>query len=573
MIETNEKKEAQVNKNKTHLNIGANEETVHMMATRIHGILAMRPSKSSLLSFALLITTTVFASLVVPISADAEWMNDCGVCKCKWISSKKQADCTQRNLVSVPKEMSNELQVIDLSSNIIAELRNSVFRDANLLNLHKIYLKNCTLQEIHRDAFKEMSLLIELDLSYNQLKVLYPGTFTDVFRLRVLIVTHNEIEHLGDNLFENLGFLAKVDFRYNSLKSISQYTFVNVTVIREIDLENNQLTVLKEESFRGMPSLRSLTLNQNPWNCTCDLLPFQKFSIAHGLYTPPTSCNLPMKLRGKLWTEVAPEHFACRPVILLPHDGYTIDATTENITITCKMKASPKPHIEWRYNNEALNEEDTRITVKYSEEENRLTQTTDLYSSDLIIVGVTPNDRGIYTCVATNTGGESKVEVHVIVPPVLESLDGLGIISSTAGIPTTNQTNLLFIICLIAIILLILLILLTLILCCYCRRVKKYSKNGSISENGLVSGKVDRSTDGSMLEGSVIMEMQKSLLTEVNPVEKPPRRSETDGKSIPSDDVQEIKKTLLDEQYGKRTIFISMDSNLTNFTLDNCIKY
>jgi len=54
-----------------------------------------------------------------------------------------------------------------------------------------------------------------------------------------------------------------------------------------------------------------------------------------------------------------------------------------------------------------------------------------------------------------------------------------------------------------------------------------------------------------MLEGSVIMEMQKSLLNEVNPVEKPPRR--TDIESVDGgDDVLEIKKTLLDETvYGE----------------------
>lgn len=521
-----------------------------MMAQRIHGIVSMQPSMTLIFVF----IAAIFA-VIRPIAADAEWMNDCGVCRCKWISSKKQADCKNTSLISVPREMSNELQVIDLSTNIIPELRSNEFRDANLPNLHKIFMRNCTLQEIHRDAFKGLTLLIELDLSNNFLKVLYPGTFSDVIRLRVLVVTHNQIEHLGDNLFENLGYLAKVDFRFNELKSISQHTFVNISTIREIDLENNQLTVLKEESFRGMDQLRSLTLNQNPWNCTCDLQAFQKFAIQRGLYTQPTDCHLPMNLRGKLWTDVPAEHFACRPVILLPHDGFTIDATNENITITCRMKASPKPRIEWLYNNQPLNTEDQRISIRETEETNRMSQSVEVYISDLVIAGVKTEDRGTYACIATNTGGQSRVEVHVIVPPVLESLDGLGIISSTAGVPTTNQTNLLFFICLIAIILLTLLIIVVLILCCYCRRVKKYSKNGSISENGLVSSKVDRSTDGSMLEGSVIMEMQKSLLTEVNPVEKPPRRNDTDGKSIPSDDVQEIKKTLLDEQsYGKKYI-------------------
>lgn len=495
---------------------------------------------------------TLFA-LAQPTVGDAEWMNDCGVCKCKWISSKKMGDCKNTSLISVPKEMSTELQVIDLSENIIPELRANEFRDANLLNLHKIYMKNCTLQEINRDAFKTLQLLIELDLSNNRLKVIYVGTFDDVIRLRVLTIQHNFIEQLDDGLFKNLGFLARVDFRHNQLKTVSQHTFINVSVLREIDLEYNQLSVLKEETFGNMQNLVSLTLNQNPWNCTCDLQQFQKFAIRKGLYTPPTDCHLPMSLRGKLWTDVPTESFACRPTIMYPHDGLTIDATNDNITITCQMKGIPKPIIRWFYNNQSLNPNDQRITIRNSEEMNRRS-TVEFYVSELSIFGVRAEDRGTYTCMATNTAGETKADVHITVPPVLESIDGLNvIIGSTAGIPTTNPANLLFIICLIAIILLTLLIIVVLVLCCYCRRVKKYSKNGSISENGLVSSKMERSQDGSMLEGSVIMEMQKSLLTEVNPVEKPPRRTDIDGRSLPSDEGQEIKKTLLDEpSYGEK---------------------
>lgn len=205
------------------------------------------------------------------VTADAEWMNECGVCHCKWISSKKFADCRNSSLLQVPKEMSNELQVIDLSLNIIPELRSNEFKDANLLNLHKIFMRNCTLQEISKDTFKNLHLLIELDLSNNFLKVLHPGTFSDVIRLRVLTITYNELEYLDDYLFENLTFLAKVDLRHNQLKSVSTRTFVNVSELKEIDLEFNQLTVLREETFRSLEKLRSLTLIQNPWNCEYNL--------------------------------------------------------------------------------------------------------------------------------------------------------------------------------------------------------------------------------------------------------------------------------------------------------------
>lgn len=481
-------------------------------------------------------------------AADAEWMSDCGVCHCKWISSKKMADCKNTSLISVPKEMSSELQVLDLSSNIIPELRNNEFRDANLLNLHKIYMRNCTMVEIARDAFKSLKLLIELDLSNNDLKVLHPGVFSDVIRLRVLTIQYNQIEHLDDGLFENLTFLAKVDFRHNQLKSLSTHTFINVSILRDINLEFNQLHMLKEETFRELEKLSSLTLNENPWNCTCELQAFQKFAISRRLYTPPTDCKYPAHLRGKLWTDIPAEHFACKPVILYPHDVVTLDATNENITITCRMKGAPMPKVRWLYNNHAVNMADPRLTITFTEETNRR-DSNDFYVAEIMIVGVRTEDRGTYTCVAWNTAGEARADTNVAVPPVLESIDGLGVIGSTVGIPSPDHTtNLLFVACLIAIILLTLLIIIVLVLCCYCRKVKRYSKNGSISENGLMQSKMDRSTDGSMLEGSVIMEMQKSLLTEVNPVEKPPRRTEHDGKNISQDDIPEIKKTLLEDQ-------------------------
>lgn len=64
-----------------------------------------------------------------------------------------------------------------------------------------------------------------------------------------------------------------------------------------------------------------------------------------------------------------------------------------------------------------------------------------------------------------------------------------------------------------------------------------------------MNSKIDKSTDGSVLDGgSVIMEMQKSLLTEVNPVEKPPRRADIEAnEKVDYDERQEAKKTLLEE--------------------------
>lgn len=500
----------------------------------------MERRKTMLLHLAtLFVTLLAFAS--DSVSADHDWAKECGVCHCKWISSKKQADCKNTSLTSVPMEMSVELQVIDLSYNSIPELRRTEFKDASLPNLHKIFMKNCTLQEIHKDAFKGLELLIELDLSNNYLKVLQPGVFADVLRLRVLILNFNLVERLEDYLFDNLTFFTKLELKNNQLRYIAPKTFVDLPKLSQIYLESNELALLSDESFRNIPQLRSLSLLANPWNCTCELQQFQRFVIEQSLYTPPTSCYEPKALRGKLWSEIPSEDFACRPRILQPINGAVIDAHHDNVTMVCRMKASPKPEITWTYDGRSINELDQRIEIKNTQQMNRQ-DPIDIYMSELSITNVRLSDKGSYVCTGANTGGTASVELVLNVPPIIATT-GEGI---TGSVPPDHNNNLLLLLCMIAIILLTLLIIIVLVICCYCRRVKKYSKNGSISENGLVPSKMEKSQDGSMLEGSVIMEMQKSLLTDVNPVEKPPRRTELDGNGELMEDGFELKKTLLD---------------------------
>lgn len=499
-------------------------------------------TKRKVSTLSLLPVIVFVLSIAIGVTADGDWMKDCGVCHCKWISAKKQADCKNTSITAVPMEMSVELQVVDLSFNIIPELRRTEFKDANLPNLHKIFMRNCTLQEIHRDAFKGLELLIELDLSNNYLKVLQPGIFTDVLRLRVLILNFNQIERLEDYLFDNHTFFTKLEVKNNQLRYIGQKTFVDVPKLSEINLESNKLSLLSEESFRGIEKLRSLSLLENPWNCTCELQQFQRFVINKSLYTPPLSCAEPKDLQGKLWSDIAPEKFACRPKILQPTNGAVIEAYNDNVTMMCRMKASPKPEISWTYNGRPISPHDQRIDIKNTQQMNRM-DPVDIYTSELSIVNVKLTDKGSYICIGENLGGMASVELVLNVPPIVATT-GEGI---TGGVTQGNSNDLLLLICLVAIILLALLIIVVLILCCYCRRVKKYSKNGSISENGLVPNKIDKSQDGSMLEGSVIMEMQKSLLTDVNPVEKPPRRTELDGNGeLMMEDGFELKKTLLD---------------------------
>ncbi|GAB0089832.1 Leucine-rich repeat [Sergentomyia squamirostris] len=490
------------------------------------------------------------------VYSEADWGQTCGTCSCKWVSGKKTADCRNASLTAVPTELSSELQVLDLSQNTIPEVRREEFSDASLQNVHKLFMRNCTLQDVHRDALKGLMILIELDFSNNLIRTLPVGVFSGLIKLRTILLNNNQIEVLEDRLFENLNFLYRIELKNNHIRTIGLNTFVNVPVLLQIYLDSNRLSVLKKESFERLEKLASLSILQNPWNCTCDLQQFRDFIISRNLFTNPTTCHDPPHLRGKSWSDVPSDNFACRPRIIMPRAGASLDAGGENVTLTCRIRGAPRPDITWIFNKKPLNAYDTRIHVRHSLEPNRR-DGMDNYISDLTIVGVRSNDKGTYTCVAANRGGKDEANIVLAVPS--SPFGGSG--SSSGQFP-----KLLLIVCLIAIGFLILLLIVVFLFCCYCRRVKKYNKNGSISENGLVASKIDKSQNESMLEGgSVIMEMQKSLLTEVNPVEKPPRRADVESNgAIDSDDRHEVKKTLLDE-----TAFGSHDDETQSVALSD----
>ena len=67
------------------------------------------------------------------------------------------------------------------------------FVSAGLLNLQKLYLPNCSLTDVHPGAFSNLVILIELEMSANQLRTLHPGTFKGNIRLRKLWLTSNPL--------------------------------------------------------------------------------------------------------------------------------------------------------------------------------------------------------------------------------------------------------------------------------------------------------------------------------------------------------------------------------------------
>ncbi|KAJ8879156.1 hypothetical protein PR048_019762 [Dryococelus australis] len=342
-------------------------------------------------------------ALVVLVATDESWSNCPAVCKCKWNSGHKTAGCTNASLATVPSNLSSQMQSIDLSHNAFETLPADAFRSVNLVNLHKVFLRYCGIHNIDRLAFAGLEILIELDLSWNYIQVLHPITFRDNIRLRQVYVNHNPLQKLQDGIFNNLVFLHRVDASDCELTHIGERAFIDVPKLHDLKLNNNNLTTIKLAAVQHIHSLVSLVLFGNPWLCNCDLKFFIDWAIYKNLYTPPTMCQDPPLLRGKLWSELTVEDLACRPQISVPTP--VVEASEDNVTLCCQSSGSPTPDMHWVFNSRIIANNSKRHLLKES--------VSSVRWLNLTVIGVGVQDAGDYMCVVKSPGGMEERSVFL----------------------------------------------------------------------------------------------------------------------------------------------------------------
>ncbi|XP_018798587.1 PREDICTED: uncharacterized protein LOC108974921 [Bactrocera latifrons] len=425
----------------------------------------------------------------MPPQAHGDWLMDCGDCQCKWQSGKKTADCKNLTLNAVPENLSNEVQVLDLSFNRVAILEQNAFLNADLHNLHKLFIRNASLQQIDARTFTQLEILIEVDFSNNLLRNLQANVFARLVKVRAIVLNGNLLETLSDGVFQNLKYLHKVELKHNRLMRIGQQAFNNVPLLSQIYLDGNRLSFLRKESFESLKRLTALSLDSNPWNCTCELQIFRDFVLKRNLYTPPTACYYPIHLRGMLWVEDQPEAFACKPRIIFPARGASISTSKANVTLVCRVHASPNTHITWDYNRQqyrsstsniggngintvttnsgascCANGQAQRLHIELLRDEQSKEKEfgRDVFISRLTIVAAEKSDEGTYTCAAENAGGKDAVQINLLVqrPSPRELL---------------LQGNLVVVVSLMALGLLGVSVFLALVTCCIYKRFKAMS--------------------------------------------------------------------------------------------------
>ncbi|XP_067659408.1 toll-like receptor 4 [Haliotis asinina] len=257
-------------------------------------------------------------SLTVALLAGGSSL-ECQQCQCSESRHSITADCTNRNLSSVPSNLPYNITNLKLARNKISslgkQLKKYIF--LKILDLSFNYLK-----KLDRYDFAGLSELQALNLSYNHLRLseeVYPnGMFQSQTKLRLLIINNNsppENEadlsdtdtslYYPDETFQDLvslqelhidglknpmfgeGFrctnITKLTIGGNcNMRDISNETFRYLKRLTHLDITNCVITDIGQSAFEPLQNIHMLDMSQNS-----DLGLDKAFASLYGLRNSP----------------------------------------------------------------------------------------------------------------------------------------------------------------------------------------------------------------------------------------------------------------------------------------------
>ncbi|XP_042889301.1 leucine-rich repeat neuronal protein 1-like [Penaeus japonicus] len=253
------------------------------------------------------------------------------------------------------------LEVLDLSYNNFSLLPRNCFR--HLPVLKKLILAHNPLGDLSHAtsmAINELHSLIELDLSQTGIDRLPHSFLTDLLNLQVLILAGNNIQRVPEeinygrslvhlNLNANpIEIVQEGDFTNKSsglrrldmsampkLKTIGRHAFSNLKslevlhlsncpnllvidneafyqldpkeTLKEVHIQANRLSSLNENMLPWM-NIKYVDIQDNPWNCDCNLKWVAEKLLPHLEENPGTTlsllCTDPLEYRGETLAKV-----------------------------------------------------------------------------------------------------------------------------------------------------------------------------------------------------------------------------------------------------------------------------
>ena len=163
----------------------------------------------------------------------------------------------------------HKLKKISLKQNFLSCLTGCSFlsEGSPLKSLLSLDLSDNVISNSHasvqfrQEVFPKLRTLI---LSNNRLQSIKRGMFDDLSTLKVLDLTENPISFIEPSSFETLHSLQTLVIRGSlHLTMLQNGTFRGLRKLQHLNLNNNQLQVIHPKAFRGLHNLQVLEVNGN----------------------------------------------------------------------------------------------------------------------------------------------------------------------------------------------------------------------------------------------------------------------------------------------------------------------
>ncbi|XP_043913565.1 SLIT and NTRK-like protein 2 [Protopterus annectens] len=230
------------------------------------------------------------------------------ICKSRCLCEEKEnmlnINCenkgfTSTNLLQPPQ---TRIYQLFLNGNLFTNLFQNEF--VNYSNAVTLHLGNNELQDIRTGAFNGLKILKRLHLNNNKLEILREDTFLGLENLEYLQADYNYISTIETGAFSKLNKLKVLILNDNLLPSLPTNVF-RFVLLTHLDLRGNRLKMLP---FAGVlehiGGIMEIQLEENPWNCTCDLLPLKAWLDTISVFVGEIVCETPFRLHGKDVTQM-----------------------------------------------------------------------------------------------------------------------------------------------------------------------------------------------------------------------------------------------------------------------------
>ncbi|XP_015238763.1 PREDICTED: SLIT and NTRK-like protein 6 [Cyprinodon variegatus] len=166
----------------------------------------------------------------------------------------------------------DSLELLNLANNRIDYIDNETF--LSLSSLKKLHLNGNRIEKLFSTMFVGLHNLEYLYLEYNLLKEIAPGTFNPLPNLKLLSLNNNLLSSLPAQIFRNVP-LTKLNLRKNLL--------MHLPVSNVLD---------------QLDALEQIYLEDNPWDCSCDLLSLKQWleKLRKDTVVGPVLCHTPKKV-------------------------------------------------------------------------------------------------------------------------------------------------------------------------------------------------------------------------------------------------------------------------------------